>query len=124
MAAITPINEAFSTSEDMEGGLTILARKEWLSLQAFCDMALYTNPTTEKAMRVLLKVPEGTPLRDDFAATMALYQNLKGYCDLFDKEIKPGTIDLASDIVHYNTSVQSTYARLIKLYFEQLAERE
>src|SRR3954447_16868070 len=102
MGNVVSIDKALSTSGDMKEGLSILSKEEWLSLQAFCDMAITENPSTEKAMRIKLKMlDDKVPLGEDFKATVQLYSELKGYCETFTNVIKPGTLKLAGDIVQY-----------------------
>ncbi|HJR08080.1 MAG TPA: alpha-xenorhabdolysin family binary toxin subunit A [Pyrinomonadaceae bacterium] len=108
----TKINEALAADAGLEEGIAILAKAEWFQLQAFCDMAVYTNPTTEDSMRVTLKLPKDAALNQDFKDTLKLFVDLKGYCTTFQNEIKPGTVDLASDIVQYARRAQVIYPKL------------
>jgi DNA repair exonuclease SbcCD ATPase subunit len=116
VAKVVTINESFSVNTEMQAGLSILTSDEWLTLQAFCDMAITENPTTDKAMRGKLNmVDDKVPLGDDFKATVELYRELKGYCETFTDDIKPGTLKLAGDIVQYNRTVETVYPELIAL---------
>lgn len=116
MGNVVSIDEALSTSQDMKEGLSILSRDEWLSLQAFCDMATTENPATEKAMRAKLKMlDDKVALAEDFKATVLLYGHLKGYCETFTNEIKPDTLKLAGDIVQYNRTTATVYTELLDL---------
>lgn len=111
----TKINDALAADETLKEGIAILAKAEWFQLQAFCDMAVYTNPTTEDAMRVGLKLPKDAALDQDFKDTLKLFVDLKGYCTTFQTEIKPGTVNLANDIVQYARRAEVIYGRLIGL---------
>lgn len=116
MTKVITITESLSANADMQEGLSILTSDEWLTLQAFCDMAITENPTTEKAMRTKLKITDDkVPLGEDFKATVKLYSELKGYCETFTGDIKPGTLKLAGDIVQYNRTVETVYPELIAL---------
>ena len=103
----------FSVDDNMKAGLGILAVEEWFKLQAFCDMASNDYPSTDKAMHKVLGIPDTTALDSDFKDTVGLYSALKGYCSVFNDEIRPGTIELAGDIVQYNRRVGVIYPRLI-----------
>jgi hypothetical protein len=107
------ITRVLSADDKLAQGIGILARDEWLRLQAFCDMAVNTNPSTDAAMRVVLKMAADATLQPDFAETVKDYASLKDNCVTFDTEIKPGTIDLANDIVQYERRVEVVYGRLI-----------
>jgi hypothetical protein len=111
----TKINDALAADEGLKDGIAILAKAEWFQLQAFCDMAVYTNPTTEEVMRVGLKLAKDAALNQDFKDTLKLFVDLKGYCTTFQTEIKPGTVGLANDIVQYARRAEVIYGRLIGL---------
>jgi DNA repair exonuclease SbcCD ATPase subunit len=111
----TKINDALAADESLKEGIAILAKEEWFKLQAFCDTAVYTNPTTEYAMRVGLKLPKDAVLNQDFKNTLKLFVDLKGYCTTFQTEIKKDTVDLANDIVQYARRADVIYGRLISL---------
>ena len=116
MAKVVTIHESLSVNTEMQAGLSILTSDEWLTLQAFCDMAITENPTTDKAMRSKLNmVDDQVLLGEDFKATVTLYSELKGYCETFTNDIKPGTLKLAGDIVQYNRTVETVYPELIAL---------
>jgi hypothetical protein len=115
MAEDKDINEVLTPDDDLKQGIGVLAREEWLKLQGFTHMAIYTNPTSDDMMRVKMKLKKDAPLEQDFKDTVKLYGNLKTYCSTFADEIKPGTIELASDIVQYERRVEVIYGRLIKL---------
>lgn len=108
------INDALKPG-DIKEGIGVLAREEWLQLQAFTQSAIYDNPTTDELMRVKMKLDAKAPLEQDFKDTVKLYADLKTYCTTFDNEIKPGTLELASDIVQYERRVRVIYRNLIKL---------
>ncbi|MDT5271742.1 MAG: hypothetical protein QOH49_3928 [Acidobacteriota bacterium] len=111
----TKINDALAADTGLKEGIAILAKAEWFQLQAFCDTAVYTNPTTEDSMRVGLKLPKDAALNQDFKDTLKLFVDLKGYCTTFQDEIKPGTVDLANDIVQYSRRAEVIYTKLIGL---------
>src|SRR5689334_6145008 len=111
----TKINDTLTADKALKEGIAILAKDEWFKLQAFCDSAVLTNPTTKDAMCEKLKLPKGSELNQDFQNTLNLYVDLKGYCETFQKEIKPGTVDLANDIVQYARRADVIYGRLIGL---------
>lgn len=111
----TKINNTLAADGGLKEGLSILAKAEWFQLQAFCDTAVYTNPTTDDSMRAMLKLANGAELNQDFKHTLKLYVDLKGYCNTFQDEIKAGTVDLANDIVHYAKRVEVIYTRLMGL---------
>lgn len=116
MEKVVTIDQSLSTSKEMKDGLSILSKDEWLSLQAFCDMAITENPSTEKAMRVKLKMlDDKVALAEDFKSTVQLYSALKGYCETFTNDIKPGTLKLAGDIVQYERTVSTVYTDLLDL---------
>ncbi|MBK8047183.1 MAG: hypothetical protein IPK16_08720 [Anaerolineales bacterium] len=51
-------------------------------------------------------------LDDAMTQTVKLYATLKDNCVTFDNEIKPGTVDLANDIVQYQRIADTVYDRL------------
>lgn len=114
----TRINDTLNADKALKEGIGILAKEEWFKLQAFCDTAVLTNPTTEDAMRTMLKLEKGASLNQDFKDTLKLYVDLKGYCATFQNDIKPGTVALADDIVQYARRADVIYGRLIGLLFD------
>lgn len=115
MSKDSKINDALSVGDGLGDGLAVLAREEWLKLQAFCDMAVFSNPSTDQDMRASLKLPKDAALDLDFKETVKLYAALKGYCTTFRDDIGPGTVGLADDIVQYARRVEVIYNRLIVL---------
>ncbi len=111
----TKINKTIAADKGLKEGISILAREEWIKLQAFCDAAVATNPATEDEMRTRLKLAKDAALDQDFKDTLKLYTDLKAGCTTFKDEIKPGTIDLANDIVQYSRRAEVIYGRLIGL---------
>jgi DNA repair exonuclease SbcCD ATPase subunit len=109
------INEVLKPSKQLKEGIGVLAREEWLKLQAFTKMAIHDTPATEELMRGKLKLNPDATLDQDFKDTVNLYGKLKSYCSTFEETIKPQTIGLASDIVQYERRVEVIYDRLIKL---------
>jgi hypothetical protein len=111
----TKINTTLKANDTLKEGITILAKEEWFKLQAFCDAAVSNNPTTEAEMRSKLKLAADAKLNPDFEETLKHYVDLKGYCTTFQTEIKPGTVDLANDIVQYARRADVIYGRLMGL---------
>lgn len=101
-------------------GVAVLDSVVWVELQAFTHLAVHKNPTTEAAFQAELKVTADEMKKDpaflaDCKATIAIYADLKTHCETFDNDIKKGMVDLAHDIVHYETSASTIYDRLIEL---------
>lgn len=109
------INDVIKPLKALSEGLSVLTADEWNALQAFCHMAIDENPATEEAMRLELGLPAAEPMKEEFADTTKLYAKLKTDCLAFRDEIRPGTIQLADDVVQYQRRVDVVYKRLIGL---------
>jgi len=55
MRASKSINQVLEPSKDLKEGIGVLAREEWVKLQAFTNMAIHDSPATEELMRSKLK---------------------------------------------------------------------
>jgi hypothetical protein len=121
--------------KEIEDGLGILGSNEWYKLQAFVLQSKHRSPTTAAKMAHVLGIeaPPGdknwTPEKDkhwdpDYTKTTKDYFELANYCDDSDSGldvakrtgfwnvIKPGMIELADDIVSYQTTQDVIYTRL------------
>lgn len=121
--------------QEIEDGLGILGKAEWLNLQAFVLQCKHRNPTTPARMALVLGIeaPLGdinwNPEKDKhwdpaYTKTMKDYFDLANYCDDSDSGldvaqrtgfwnvIKPGMIALADDIVSYEATQKVIYKHL------------
>ncbi len=112
---LTKINAALNPDPRLAEGLFVLAALEWVQLQAFCTLAIDDNPTTEQAMRQALSWPAAKAMEPEFLETTKVYDQLRSTCLVFREEIRPGMLQLASDIVDYQGKVDVVYKRLIGL---------
>ncbi|MGI5291331.1 alpha-xenorhabdolysin family binary toxin subunit A [Nonomuraea polychroma] len=124
MGETSRINGALFTPKEIDTGIAVLNLDEWRKLQAFADMAVSTNPATEEAMRQKLKLASGKELGQDFKETVKIYASLKANCTVFKDKIRPGTVDLANDIVQYQRQADVLYERLIRLIEDYQAGRD
>jgi len=124
MQATKTINEVLQPSKELKEGIGILAREEWLKLQAFTNAAIFKNPATDEMMRKALNLTGDAVLEPEFTETVNLYAKLKSSCSDFDIDIKPGTIKLAGDIVQYERTVAITYGHLIHLISEYSIDKK
>ena len=109
------MNNVLGSTEQLKEGIGVLARDEWVKLQSFTMWAISDTPATDELMSQKLNLTKGATLHQDFKDTVKLYATLKTNCSAFDTEIKPGTLNLADDIVQYQRRADVTYGRLIKL---------
>jgi hypothetical protein len=106
------IATAFDAKEELRDGVGVLSQDEWLNLSAFTDTAIYFNPSTEKLLRAAIDLKPAEKLVPEFEVTIQKYARLKGYCQVFEDEINPGTRELAQSVVQYARSVPSVYDAL------------
>jgi len=99
--------QGFQGSEDDP---FLLSKGEWYSLQRYVTNALQL-PITEPTMRRAFGMPSALAFAD-FTNLLQGYQTIHPHVAKWRDQTFPATVDLAADLVHYNTAVPTYYGAL------------
>ncbi len=112
-SSTTIVNIGPGVLQTGSGNPFVLSQTEWISIQKYVQDAL-ALPLTQDQLRPILNVDSSVPI-DMFDDMLTAYKALNEHCSTWKNTTFPNIVDLANDIVHYNTKVPVYYGGLQKV---------